>query len=400
MQIVVEPALGVPVAKQPVEYVERKGLGHPDSICDALMEAVSVALSEAYLDRFGRVLHHNIDKGLLVAGQTRPKFGGGVVEAPMRVVVGDRATDQFGDTRIPVRDIVDSAIRDWIKGNLRLVDPDLHIILQNELRPGSAELTGIFDREQIVANDTSAVVGYAPLSETDRIVLAAERFLNNSDFKLRHPETGEDIKVMGVRNDRQLALTAAIAFVDRYVPSEAAYFDAKRLICDELLQHVNDQLEHLDAATIDIDMLDREGGGENGTYLTVLGTSAESGDGGQVGRGNRVNGLITLNRPMTLEAAAGKNPVSHVGKIYNLLAHGLADTIWSSLDVVDEVYVWICSQIGEPLDRPWRASVQLALASGTETSDVESAVRDIVHNRFTTIADFTTQLSHGELPVC
>ena len=69
-------------------------------------------------------------------------------------------------------------------------------------------------------------------------------------------------------------------------------------------------------------------------YLTLLGTSAEQGDSGQVGRGNRVCGLISLNRPMSVEAAAGKNPVSHVGKIYNVLAHELAMRIYAESAVV------------------------------------------------------------------
>ena len=70
-----------------------------------------------------------------------------------------------------------------------------------------------------------------------------------------------------------------------------------------------------------VEIRTRHDRGAGGMYLTVLGTSADGADGGQVGRGNRVNGLISLHRPMSTEAAAGKNPVSHVGKIYNLLAH-------------------------------------------------------------------------------
>ncbi len=400
MNIVIEPLPGVPVAEQRIEFVERKGLGHPDSMCDAMMEAASVALSDAYLDRFGRVLHHNTDKGLLVAGQTCPKFGGGIVESPIRIVVGDRATSSFDDQILPIRDIVDVAIRRWAKDNLRFVDPDRHIIVQNELRPGSAELTGIFDREQIVANDTSAVVGYAPLSETDQIVLATERFLNGSDFKQRHPEVGEDIKVMGVRQDRTLALTVAIAFVDRFITSEANYFARKLEIQAEIVRYVTPQLERINTIQVSVNMLDRQGLGESGTYLTVLGTSAENGDGGQVGRGNRVNGLITFNRPMTLEAAAGKNPVSHVGKIYNLLAHETAAEIYGSLEQVEEVYVRMCSKIGDPLDQPWHTSVQVALTDGVAINEVEPAIWGIVQDRIWNISAFTARLSRGELTVC
>jgi S-adenosylmethionine synthetase len=47
------------------EIVERKGLGHPDTICDALAETLSRNLCREHRDRFGTVLHHNVDKALL-----------------------------------------------------------------------------------------------------------------------------------------------------------------------------------------------------------------------------------------------------------------------------------------------------------------------------------------------
>jgi len=159
-----------------------------------------------------------------------------------------------------------------------------------------------------MANDTSAAVGFAPLSETERLVLGTERFLNSADFKHDYPETGEDVKVMGVRCGRELHLTVAIAFVDRYISNAAEYFQRKRVVKDRLQHYMEGQLRELDTIDIQINTLDDKSRGLDGMYLTVLGTSAESGDGGEVGRGNRVSGLISLNRPMTLEAAAGKKP--------------------------------------------------------------------------------------------
>jgi S-adenosylmethionine synthetase len=135
-------------------------------------------------------------------------------------------------------------------------------------------------------------------------------------------------------------------------------------------------------------------------YLTVLGTSAEGADGGQVGRGNRVNGLISLSRPMTLEAAAGKNPVSHVGKVYNLFAHQLAERIYHAAEPIEEVYVWLCSRIGQPLDSPWSVSVQLSLSSHASLVDVQHLVTEIVHQELLVIDQFTQKLIKGELPVC
>lgn len=391
------------MGRREVEYVERKGLGHPDSMCDAMMEAISQKLSRIYLERAGRILHHNTDKGLLIAGQTEPKLGGGHVVAPMRLVVGDRATTTVDGKPLPINDIVESSVQEWIKNHLRFVDPHKHVVIQNELRPGSTELVGLFsnpDPKGCRANDTSAAVGFAPLSEAEHLVLAAEHFLNSHKFKHEFPETGEDIKVMGVRRGRTLWLTVAIAFVDHHIWEEGTYFRRKEAVRHALDQFLQTKLHEIDAVHIEINTLDKAGMGLNGMYLTVLGTSAESGDGGEVGRGNRVNGLISFCRPMTMEAAAGKNPVSHVGKIYHLLAHEIAATIHTSLDPVEEVSIWLCSQIGGALDQPWFASAQVALEKGTSINDVAPRIREIIHHEIANIGAFTQRVTRGDFPVC
>ncbi|HEY7710313.1 MAG TPA: methionine adenosyltransferase [Candidatus Entotheonella sp.] len=386
-------------AQQPVELVERKGIGHPDSMCDAIMEAISVALCQAYIDVAGRVLHHNIDKGLLVAGQSEPALGGGRVLAPMRLIIGDRATMEFEGHRIPVGEIAETTAQQWLAEHLRFVQPPHHLICQNELRPGSPELTDIFARARISANDTSAAVGYAPLSETEQCVLAAEHRLNDPALKAIFPEIGEDIKVMAYRQGRRLTLTIALAFVDRFIPNEHAYFDRKLAIRDELHPFLTAQLHDIDHLDLDINTLDEPGRGLGGMYLTVLGTSAEGGDGGQVGRGNRVNGVISLNRPAGNEAAAGKNPVSHVGKIYSLLSHQIAHHLYTLVDPVEEVYVWLCSQIGAPVEEPWVVAVQVRLAGSVEVADVEGVIKDIVQAELSDLPTFTDQLICGAWPV-
>jgi S-adenosylmethionine synthetase len=388
------------MSQQPVELVERKGIGHPDSMCDAIMEAISVALCRAYIDVAGRVLHHNIDKGLLVAGQSDPALGGGRVLAPMRLIIGDRATTEFEGHRIPVGEIAETTAQQWLAKHLRFVQPPHHLICQNELRPGSPELTDIFARARIGANDTSAAVGYAPLSETEQCVLAAEHRLNDPVLKAIFPEIGEDIKVMAYRQGRRLTLTIALAFVDRFIPHEHVYFDRKMAIRDELHPFLTAQLHAIDHLDLEINTLDEPGRGLGGMYLTVLGTSAEGGDGGQVGRGNRLNGVISLNRPAGNESAAGKNPVSHVGKIYSLLSHQIAHHLSTLVDPVEEVYVWLCSQIGAPIEEPWVAAVQVRLARSVEVADVEGSIKDIVQAELSDLPTFTEQLICGALPVC
>ncbi|MGD2216647.1 MAG: methionine adenosyltransferase [Gemmatimonadales bacterium] len=397
--ILVEEVPNLPMEEQPTELVERKGVGHPDSVCDAIAEAVSVELSRAYLDRFGRVLHHNIDKGLLVAGGASPALGGGTVDEPMRLIFGDRATYEHKGARIPVGEIAEATAKSWLRGHLRFVDPSEHIVFQNEIKPGSPELTDIFEREVVGANDTSAGVGYAPLSQTEQLVLAVEKHLNSTAFKAAHPEAGEDIKVMGYRFGRYLTLTVALAFVDRFIPDQESYFDRKRAIKDHLQDFVSRQSHTMQDVTIDINTLDDSGRGAGGMYLTVLGTSAEGGDCGQVGRGNRVNGVIAFNRPATTEAAAGKNPVSHVGKIYNLLSHEIAERIYLEVEGLREVTVYLCSQIGHPIDQPLVAAAQVIVSDGAELGDVRDPVSAVIDRELANIHRFTERLIHGEFKV-
>jgi S-adenosylmethionine synthetase len=363
-------------------------------------EAVSLALCREYLANFGRILHHNTDKAMLAAGRTEPRLGGGIVVEPMRFVLGDRAVSECNGKRLEVGAIAEASVKSWLRENLRFIDPDKHLVFQNELKEGSPELRDIFEREIIGANDTSAAVGYAPLTETERLVLAAEQWLNAPDFHRRFPEAGEDVKVMAVRRDRDLTLTVALAFVDRFVPDTRSYFRRKEEIQFALAEYLTGRLQALDRVAVQLNTLDDPIRGEGGMYLTVLGTSAEGGDCGQVGRGNRVNGVMSLNRPISTEAAAGKNPVNHVGKIYSLLTHHLASQVADQVSDVVEVYIWLCSQIGQPINSPLVAAAQLILQKGTVLADVQPAVEAILERELAGIHQFGERLARGEIPVC
>lgn len=399
--IVIDAYRGKSVAEQQVEVVERKGTGHPDQMCDSMMEAISLALSREYIREFGTILHHNIDKGLLAAGRVEKRFGGGRVVRPMELTIGDRATFSFGGTKIPVGDIAISAAREWLRSNLRHIDPVRHIRFKVVLAPGSEELADIFARPGAVrcANDTSAAVGYYPLSPTEQVVLGMERFLNGPDFKGRFPETGEDIKVMGARRGRRLDLTVAMPFLARYVESEQVYFSKKELVLAEMREFTT-RFGAFTRIQIGFNTLDVRKRSLGGVYLSLLGTSAEDGDSGQVGRGNRVNGLISLNRPMGTEAAAGKNPVSHVGKIYNVLAHRMAQEIYTNIDGIREVYVLLLSRIGSPVDRPRIATARLLLEKGRRVGEIAGKVEDIFERELAGMNGFCEALARGEYPVC
>ena len=399
--ILIDSLKQTPLEEQKLEIVERKGLGHPDFICDAIMDRVSVELSRAYLKEFGVIMHHNADKSLLVAGEAETRFGGGTVKAPMRLIFGDRATFEAEGVRIPVEEISTNAAKEWFKKHFRFVDADKHVKYQVELKPGSSGLVDIFRRKGKVlgANDTSAAVGYAPMTRTETIVLETEKYVNSKDFKKRFPESGEDVKVMGLRKNNSLSLTVSMAFVDRFVGSEKEYFRKKAEILDAIYSFVKDNADFRNTG-VDLNTLDKEGRGIGGVYLTVLGTSAESGDSGQVGRGNRVNGVIPLNRPLCSEAAAGKNPISHVGKIYNLLTHRMARRVHDQVAGIEEVYIWLLSQIGKPIDQPAIASAQVVMERGNCFEDVEKSITEVIDFELENIDKFCMDLAKGKIPIC
>jgi S-adenosylmethionine synthetase len=301
--------------------------------------------------------------------------------------------------RVPVDEVAKRAAAEWLRENLRFVDPNLGCRFDLAIGPGSESLGQVYRRQLAIANDTSIGVGYAPLSPTENLVLDAERFLNSPEFKRAYPEAGEDVKVMAIRRNDLVHLTIAMALVDRFLDSESSYFRRKVEIVDALRQRLRTTVPDVRIDGIDLNALDAPGRGESGLYLTVCGTSAENGDDGQVGRGNTVNGLIALNRPRGPEAAPGKNPVSHVGKVYSVLAGELARNVYREVPGLSEVYVRLVSQIGAPIDQPLVAAVQALPEPGASVDDVREQAFDVVDRGLANVADLSERLLRGEIGV-
>jgi S-adenosylmethionine synthetase len=370
------------VASLPLEIVERKGVGHPDTICDALAESLSVALSRFHLERFGAILHHNVDKALLRGGAARPMFGGGEILDPIEIYLTGRATATFRGVAIPIDELAIESSRQWLKRHLRFVDPDRHVRLIPRIRPTSPDLAALFLRQAEdgapLANDTSFGVGFAPLDDLERIVLAAERHLNSQPVKQAHPEIGEDIKVMGARRDNGICLTVACALVDRHIRDMDAYRTAKARVRALVLEAARP----LTPLPVDVQVNTADGATSDSIYLTVTGVSAEAGDDGQVGRGNRVNGLITPYRPMSLEAAAGKNPITHVGKLYSVMANRVAQAVVDQVSGVDEVYCYLLSCIGCPITEPQVFDVKARLADPSALAALAPRILEVARTAF------------------
>ena len=391
----VEPLVGRAVEDQDVEIVERKGLGHPDSICDGIAERVSQALAREYLERVGKVLHYNTDETQLVAGTSAPAFGGGEVVEPIYVLIVGRATKEYEGTKIPAETVALRAARDYLAEHFPLIEFGTDIVVDVKLGEGSGDLQSVFGEDGVevpMANDTSFGVGHAPLTETETIVLETERALNGR-YSDENPVVGQDIKVMGKREGDTIEVTLAVAIVDRYVDDladyEEAVADVRAFVTDLARSHTDREV------VVHVNTADNYDSGS--IYLTTTGTSAEQGDDGSVGRGNRANGLITPNRSMSMEATSGKNPVNHIGKIYNLLSTDIARAVVDEVAGIREVRIRLLSQIGQPIDRPHVADVSLVTDEGVELSDVEADVTALVDDRLADVTSITERVIDGEL---
>ncbi len=393
--IQVEPLRAVHIEDQNVELVERKGLGHPDSIADGVSESVSRALCRMYLDEFGKILHHNTDETQVVGGGAEPKFGGGKITEPIYMLLVGRATTEVNGEKLPFRQVAIDAARQYVRGVAAHLDVNKHLEIDCRIGQGSVDLRGVFDQKAVLANDTSFGVGFAPFSDTERLVLESEKFLTLK-LKKKLPALGEDVKVMGFRSKDAIHLTVAAALVDREIDDADAYQN----VCEEIHDKLADQAAKLTNRTVTIDVNTADDPELGRYYLTVTGLSMEAGDDGSVGRGNRANGLITPCRPMSLEATAGKNPVNHVGKIYNLLGNLIAaDIVKETGGNVKEVHVRILSQIGKPVDQPQVASLQILPAEGVKLAAVQKPAEAVANHWLDQIGTIPQRLLTDKLSV-
>jgi S-adenosylmethionine synthetase len=385
MEIIIEKTKGIPVQQSAIEIVERKGLGHPDTLCDLVAEELSIDFSRYYLKKFGRVLHHNIDKCLLVGGRSEVGFGGGKVTTPMQLIVVGRAVEVVGDEKVPLEDIARETIHKRLKERFRFLEPEKNVIVETKIRTGSVDLRATFDSSIPLANDTSIGVGFSPLTEVESIVYQTEQFLNSVEGKQEYPMIGEDIKIMGIRINDRINLTIAIAFVSRFISSKDKYFKIKA----ELLEYIQAFVKKMTTREVTIAINTADNYEKDTVYLTVTGTSAECGDDGQVGRGNRANGLITPYRPMTLEATAGKNPITHTGKLYNLVAREISAEMTKDPDI-SGAECYLVSQIGMPITEPQilHAKIHSRLAKKV----VEKKCRDIIKKHLNQMPQLWTGL--------
>ncbi|PRY37509.1 methionine adenosyltransferase [Umezawaea tangerina] len=369
------------------EVVERKGVGHPDTMCDAMAERMSQRYSQYCLENFGGVAHHWFDKVVLYGGGADVDFGRGELTAPYRVTVYGKAASHVGDTEIPLREILFAAAGEVLTEVTTGFVPAEHLRLELGLvdhRGPSRSSARYAPRDSgdliplrsagLISNDTNILHGYAPLSRLENAVLGIERLVNGPEFKLRHPETGWDVKVVGSRRAEKFRLVVNLPFLAGLIGSVEEYRHHRDLATEEIEKFL------ASSGIADFDVLVNA---NDKAYLTVFGSVADSGDVGVVGRGNRVNGLITPMRPMSIEASAGKNPLDHTGKIYNVLAMRLAERVHELGG--DESQVHIITSKGAPLTDPDEVIVT---TDAPDTSAIEALVGETLAGTADLTAEF------------
>lgn len=371
----------------PVEIVERKGVGHPDSLCDGIAREIAKEYSHWCQENLNTLLHHNFDKVQLVAGESRPHFGGGEMIKPIRIQIAGRGTKDHKGRAVPVDTLAITTARAYIKKTMRYLDPDKHIVIDCFAGHGSSDLRNTVGR--VKANDTSFGVAHWPRSPLENMVYEISQYLNNLLVSL-YP-IGEDTKVMGCRYNGKVTLTCSIPLISTAVKNAKEYLEIKK----ELQNLIKRFARQFSSQEIKATINNADNPKNGDFYLTLTGTSAECGDDGQVGRGNRVTGFIAPFRSSSLEATCGKNAISHVGLIYNVLALETAQRLCESLPDLSEATVYILSQIGAPLDQPLLAAAMVRLKHSVLREELSRKIHSVIDHSLAKVEETCQSILNG-----
>ena len=358
------------------EFVERKGKGHPDTLADALAERLSLVYSRYTKDKFWAILHHNFDKTWLLWWASHVEFWNGYLTKPIRILLTGRASTKFWDIDIDLESMLIEESKKFMKEYFPMIDVDknleIHYLLSNKSSPWKVDekaqsewtrkfrfeprdLNDLKELKFLWSNDTSLWCWYFPYSKLEFLVLEIEKILNSNEYKQDKPWLGNDIKLMWTRFRNEIDLTLCVPQICTYVKNIDEYKSNIELIkttINDIFQQNNNKL-NIDKFTFHINTRDDYATCE--LYLTATWSSIESWDEWLVGRGNRINWVISPMKPMSMEWAAGKNPVYHIGKIYYIAAQKIAEKVsdltWSYVEV------FLVSQSWRSLIDPWKTLI-------------------------------------------
>ena len=332
--------------KKNIEMVERKGIGHPDTLCDAIAEAASRLYAQFCMKKYNRVAHHWFDKVMLIGGESAIKYGSGKLIKPYVLIFAGKCAKSICGESVPLYSIFREAAREVLENSLTgfSVDEHLQILDMTVDHQGAGRANSRYRPDKVSdmaelsifknrSNDCNLLASHYPLTELEELVLNTEHYINSKDFKEKFTMTGWDVKIVGYKKNNNMKLIVNVPFLADFVKSREHYDTLVDLVRHDLEIYV---AKYSSSVELIINPQDKTGH----PYITVFGSAADTGDVGVVGRGNRINGLITPMQAMSIEAPAGKNPIDHTGKIYASLAEKLSKKISEAFDCGAEVFIY------------------------------------------------------------
>ena len=326
------------------EIVERKGLGHPDTIADGLANIISIRYSKYCLQNFGAILHHNIDKVYVGGGMFLSEFGSTKMIEPIHVVVNGRMSNEFAGTKIDIVAIAVKAVHDYLRRILPCLNVEKHLDIvvnstqnmPNMNNPHWYKPRGISDLpefENLTANDTAICIAHTPMTVTERFAYRLETFFREENrLEPRFPDYGQDIKVMAVRENDLIDVTMCVPVMAGRIKNIREYYEKVHQIESVLQREASAGLGSQTRSHVRI-KVNPSKGEKPKIYILGIGSCIEGGEEGLVGRGNDNNGVISIFRPHSVEVPHGKNLKYHAGRVLGYLTKRLADSIHQNLDV-------------------------------------------------------------------
>lgn len=359
-----------------VDFAERKGFGHPDTLADATAQTFAADYIEACVQRFGVPLNAWVDKVTLVGASSTVEFGRFVIHSPVRCLLIGKLSRGSG-SEIDVQGLFEESVAKVLGEGLG----DSDILQYCSYDVFNTAGGGVDHRESFYkparvgvqldvqsedfSNDTVVVVAQSANGLTGDLALRLEQWVRDID-----PRIGSDIKAMVFRRQAELDITMAVPLYADRVESRDEYLDIISSICPLLEAKVRDYSGS--SARVRLNTRDQD----EGAYIAPFGTSLGKGDVGAVGRGNRANGVIQPFGIWSAEAPAGKNPRSHGGAVFSSAATRIAGAAGNAIEAFVEVVIF--GRAGDSVAHPSEVIVRSDRQLGHEE---RVTVEEIVHNQ-------------------
>ena len=367
------------------EIIERKGMGHPDTLADKLAEECSRAYSNYCIENFGCVLHHNFDKLYIGAGCFRYENGQTNMYDKVKVYLNGRASNTMNGKTIDI----DSIVRPVIKKYLNSVMPRLDVEKEVEIHCNCTQNTKIKnwfspdnindvpDATNVFANDTSVCVSHFPPTFCEDLVMKIEQFFWKYEDNYPTPrfkDIGQDIKVMLSRINNDITISICIpVYLDCFNTKEE-YENIVKKYEYAITEFANKFNTNKYNITVGVNKLCNK---DFRMYSLIKGSCIECGEEGVVGRGNNSQGLIPVFRSHTMEAPSGKNERYHTGRVLSFLSEKAIERIANELNLKGSIYV--LTRNGNDLLNPFLCYISI---DKEITKDQEEQINMILNEEF------------------